>query len=332
MKKRFLFMCLSAGLLWVGCKSTYEKQGDEHLKEARPIQALQRYNYVIKSGKGSPDFEKNLTKAYIGALEINVANKTPAAGLTSFRTKIQELITKTNDQETKVMYTDVAAKVSKLLIDSDDFDTKKLAFEFMNDVLATPEANAQAKSTVEAIKSEFLLKALDKASSHLKASQGGNKEEGIIADYTLAEAALLMGNSQGLDSLWSEIRKENLSIFLMYDREGLIENPLPPINQFGVLLAIRVLDRKGNNVNLQVQAFNGSSNHVQLDGNNLSLFDKNGNEYKPVKKGAAFSSVKPLLAGGVSEVGSVGYVVPAEAQLDHIKLETESGKSIKWLP
>lgn len=332
--RKITWVGISLCLSLIGCKSSVEKQGDKHLKQANPFLALQRYSLVQKKGNGSPELESSITKAYIGALELSTMNNSESGKLLDYRDRIVALLEKTKNAEDQKLYADAAAKVGKMLIESPEFSSLEVGFKLLNDAQSTPGIDPTILEGVKTARNQFIAARVAKAQKSLDLRLSGNPEEGngIIADYILSETELLTGKDPAIDALWPKVREANLATFLIYDQEDLGLNPLPVINRFGVVLGITSFNRSGDKTSLQMQAYNGSSNHVSFPGTTFTLVSKSGKEYKAVQVAAAFAKKDLLMAGAVSGIGLVAFAIPSDEAPDFIRFEYATGQSIKWLP
>jgi hypothetical protein len=334
--KKVLCLLVSAALCGlISCKSVYEKQGDEHLKDGNPLKALQRYKYVMQKKSGSKDFPKSLCKAYIGAMEKTATEDPNIETMLTYREKISKLMEEVSDPEVNRIFGEAAVNIAKELANAEDYPSQEVAFHLMKDAETLEGVEDDTKLKIAAIRSDFIKSNLNKAEEHYAAAMNdpeNNAPEGIIADYILSKMALLVDETAEMKELWSKIRKANLSTYLIYDLENLIENPLPTINRFGVVLAIPTLVRSASTTSIQVQAYNGSTATYKFDGSNFTLVDKEGKEYKPVRKRGNFSKEKVQQLGSETEVGEVTFNTAKDVELSHLRFDSEAGESIKYLP
>ncbi|MFC1585091.1 hypothetical protein ACFL5V_06070 [Fibrobacterota bacterium] len=333
MKKLFWIVGIAALCSFTtSCKSVYEKQGDKHLKEGRPLKALQRYNYVVKKGKGSKNFEKNLTKAYIGAMQITADQDPDIEKLLTFREKINELMAKNQDKEIQQLFAKTAVSIAPGFIKSGDFPTEEVGFRMIKDAETLSDIPEDIRLQISSIQNSYIQKSISEAEDYHASCMNGKAEDGIIADYLMSKMMLFVDETPAIKDLWSKIRKANLSTYLIYDLEHLIDNPIPQINRFGVLLAIRSMSRSGNTTTFQVQAYNGSTNTFKFLGQSFKLVDRDGKEYEPSGRAGAFSSKKEIERGAETNVGQVSFKVPKDTELAYLHFTSEAGESIKYLP
>ncbi len=322
-----LGLCLSISL--ISCKSAYEKQGDKHLEAGRYMNALQRYKYVTEKGNGSKNFPNNLAKAYIGALE-QASNEAPSYEVyDSYMEKIGELLQQGVKKETEEFYGKTALNIGTKLIGNDEFDLEDRGFKFLK--IAKKYGGAAAASQVAKIESDFISKYLSMAEDEYNSAKGGNPEQGIVADYLLNKLSMFVEPTEEVNELWSKIREANLSTYLMYDLQGLIDRPIPAINKYGVLLGIRSIKRSGGSTAVQVQAYNGSTTRFKFLSENFALVDAEGNTYSPASRRGAFSK-KDVDLGEETGVGEMTFKVPADADLVSLRFEQDNVISEKFLP
>jgi len=334
MKKLIWILGYTAIFFLLSCKSVYEKQGDEHLKNGKYLKALKRYQYVQRKKNGTKNFETNLIKAYIGAMELTAQTDPSIDKLLSFQEKIKKLMENVSSNEIQQLFAKSASNISKNLIFSGEYASEEVGFYLLNDAESIPNLSADIKLVISGIKDEYITKNMNDAQKHLTASINGGAEdgEGIIADYILSKTSLFVNPSDAMKELWSQVRKENLSTYLMYDLENLIDNPVPRVNQYGVLLAIRSFIRKGEKVIIQVQAFNGSTQIFKFIGDGFKLIDSEGKKYEPTAKSGSFSNKNDILLGQETEVGQLSFNVPKDLQLTALQFESKGGITIKYLP
>ncbi|MBF0433298.1 MAG: hypothetical protein HQK83_18615 [Fibrobacteria bacterium] len=331
--RKLLGLTVIATLFWLtSCKSAYEKQGDEHLNAGRYQKALQRYKYVTKKGNGSEDFNSNLTKAYVGSFNQTVEQGAEIGAILTFREKLNELLAGDVTPEVKTMFGNAIANVVAKLIEEGSVEAEDVAFKLIEDANRINALSGKAKSAVDALKDGYIKKSLSEAEDHYQNCMNGDAQEGIVADYILSKLAIFNIDSEEIQELWSKIRKANLSVYLMYDVEGLITNPDPRINRYGILLGIRSIARNSSSTSIQVQAYNGSSNKMTFEASKFSLEDKAGNVYEPASSRGAFSSKTLIDKNDQSKVGELRFTVGADVELKSLNFKSETGSSVKYLP
>ncbi len=333
MKKTIILSGIAIVLALTGCKSAYEKQGDDHLNAGRYKKALQRYKYVTKKGNGSNNFTNSLTHAYIGAFGKDVEAGQDIEALYFFKDKIGKLLPKVTSSKVKAFYVETAVKAGKTLAETEDAAYVDLGFKLFKEAVKTEGFNANHKSVIDKIEADMTAKAIQEATDQLESAKGGEAQDGILADYILSKLALFVEPTDEVKTLWSEIRKVNLSTYLMYDLENLIEGgPLPRINKYGVLLAITDYKKSGNSLSVQLKAFNGTSVLFKMLPEGFKLVDKQGNEYSPVSHKGAFSKKKELLKMEESGVVAMTFKLQSDMEPDYIEYTSNAGVSRKYLP
>ena len=252
-----------------------------------------------------------------------------------YRKKIAELLATIDKDRAAVanQYAKVVGKVVPELLASGSFMSEEVAFRFINDVgeLGITGASMQM---LQSIKGEYINKALAEAEAHYESAVSAkDPNEGILADYTLAKLMLFIDEpTPEIKSLWSKIKENNLSTYLMYDLEGLIPGLIPSINKYGVLLGIVKYVRGANSTTIQVQAYNGSTVPILFSGKNFLLVDEEGNAHAPSRTRGRFSNSKKLEPGQESAVGELTFNVGKDVPLDYLYFKGEAGESKKFLP
>ena len=158
---------------------------------------------------------------------------------------------------------------------------------------------------------------------------------GIVADYKMNKLALIMGGeSAEMKDLWSQIRKLNLSTYLMYDNDDvdLGERPDFRINKYGILLAIVKLEPGPTSMKVQLKAFNGSSGPIHFSSEGFTLVDRQGAVFTPTAKIGNFSDKDQLGKGDESKTGGLTFTYPAGTEAYFIEFKSESGITRKYLP
>ncbi|MBF0432800.1 MAG: hypothetical protein HQK83_16060 [Fibrobacteria bacterium] len=164
MVKIFYSLLLSVFFL-ISCKSVYEKQGDKHLQSGDGLKALQRYALVKSKNKGSKDFPKNQTHAYIlGMKQTCDAVGDPEIILT-YRERILESLSGINDNTLKQLYIDKAADAAEKLATVQDPRFREVCRRFVED-MNTLNSSSQIMNRMATV-----IELLEKREDEIKQAQ-----------------------------------------------------------------------------------------------------------------------------------------------------------------
>ena len=332
---RLTLIAASFAALLAGCKSAYEKHGDAHLKENRPLQALQNYELVLQKGKPSAEFAQNYIKANIMAMSQRNAEDPLAEFMDHFKENIEKNLSQAPNAENEAAFADVLLKVGKARLAMGTPISAVKGFDFMRAAEVLPSASGAVKQEVSQIRDQYVSGKLGEVRDHLEEAKTGEVIAGIVADYKLAHMDLVAGSTEESEALWSEVRKANLATYLMYDNTdvemeigGSIDHR---INKYGVLLGITKYKPAGSSVYLEVKAFNGTNNPIDYKKDSFALVDSDGNRHEPVS-GRGFKKDAKVSLTEESPVAGLKFKLPGETQVSHLEYKYGSGVSEKFLP
>jgi len=204
------------------------------------------------------------------------------------------------------------------------------AFNFFKAAEALSGKSPELGSQITQAKQNYVAGKLNEAREELSNSE---ETSGIVADYKMNELLLKLGEeTPDMRTLWSEIRKKNLSTYLMYDLEGLLPEVDARINRHGVLLGIVKYEASAKSVKVQVKAFNGSSQPIHFIGDGFKLFDREGNSYEPSAKVGNFSATTVIQTRDESKVGGLTFNLKEGSEPYYIQYTSEGGTTRKYLP
>jgi hypothetical protein len=336
-----LYAGLSLATLFVGCRSRQEAAGDKYRKVGDPLHALMNYEEALKRGKVSKEFYKNYTLVNIQAMDMRSKEDPTAEFLDVLKDTVASLLTQHPDAQNQELFANTLQKIANARIKMGTPEAVEGGFRFLEAAKkAGGGGNADAaKGQIVASK----MKEIDEAAN--EAAKDPN--QGIIADYKLNKLALMVGGATPeMQSLWSKVRKANLSTYLMYDNDDVVselgERPDARINKYGVLLGI-VKYEPGPTTKIQVKAWNGASLPFEYRSEGFTLVTKDGQQIKPsaaiggfYKGGKPKSNTKPdpgiVQKGDESKTGGLTFKLPAGAQPDYLEFKCDAGTTRKYLP
>ncbi len=330
---RLLISLLMTAMI-LSCKSTYEKQGDKHLEEKRPLLALQRYSLVEQKGNGSEEFNSNYTKAYIMAMEQKGLEDPLADFAQNYSETILSLLRKSPSPENEKTFSLALLKLGEAAIGSETPRGIDVGFHFLMTADSLPNKAPEVNTRGTALRAQRAEASLKDIREQYDAAKAGDEYAGIIADYHMTFLSLLGPLNEEAKELWSKIRELNLSTYLMYDNQE-VEQALGEvdrrINKYGVLLALTKYNPGKSSVYMEVKGFNGSTNPVPWKSEAFTLETEDGNHYQA----ASSRGFKTSDAIEISrESGLVGLTFNIPAGAKPAKLVYDYGVSIseKFLP
>ncbi len=322
---------ISAGLL--GCKSAQESAGDKFLQAGNPVNAVVQYSNALSAGKVSSDFYPNYIQAYIQVLSLR-SDEDPGAQIINDLQDTISLLLKQNPNPTEESdFANVLFDIGQKRLKLGTPEGEEGAFEFFRTADSLQNKPADLDSKIAAVQDAYVTAKLKEIKGDLDQVTKDDPQPGIVADYKMNELKLAVGTeTPAMKALWSKIRQQNLSTYLMYDEEGLLDQVDARINKYGTLIGI-VKYVPGPNVRLQLKVWNGSSGPLDFDGADFHLVDTSGRAYAPVAVLGAFKKKSDVPRGQESKTGGLNFKLPAGVKADYLELKVPDGRvTRKYLP
>lgn len=324
---------VAVAFVFTGCKSSKEASGDKYLKAGDAMHALFQYEAASK-GPVSKEYPKNYALANIQAMAIRAKEDPTAEFLDELKDHIAALLTQNPDPTNEALFVKTLQDIGMARIKIGSAEAEEGGFRFLTAAAALGGKNAEGSGQVNALKKDFVNKKLVEIQNEFKEA-ATTPTAGIVCDYKMNKLALIMGGeSEEMKSLWSQIRKQNLNTYLMYDNDNvdLGERPDARINKYGVLLGIVKLEPGATTTKIQIKAFNGSSSPIHYDGDMFTLVDREGNVFKPTAKIGHFSNKDEIHKGDETKTGGLTFTYPAGTVPFYLEFKSEAGISRKYLP
>ncbi|MDB5102516.1 MAG: hypothetical protein JWP91_205 [Fibrobacteres bacterium] len=333
MTKVTLCAGLSLAFLLTGCRSRQEASGDKYRKAGDPLHALMQYEEALKRGKLSKEFWQNYTTVNIAAMDMRAKEDPTAEFLDILKDTVASLLTQHPDPTNQANFAAALQRIATARIKLGTPESMEGGFRFLQaaEKAGAPGGSAAAKQQIVATQ----LKAIE---SDFKEA-ATNPTAGIVADYKLNKLALMIGGeTPEMSALWSKVRKLNLNTYLMYDNDDVAqelgERPDARINKYGILLGIVKYEPGSAATKIQVKAWNGSSGPIKYVGDNFTLVDSEGKEYKPSAKIGGFAKTDKDMIGKTEEskTGGLTFNHPAGTKPAYLEFKSTSGVTRKYLP
>ncbi len=322
---------LFCAMLILGCKGGNESAGDKYLKANDPVNALMRYDLALQKGKTSRDFFVNYTKANILTLQDRAKSDPTAEFLDALNDTIVSLLSQHPNAENEASYSNILFDLGSQRIETGDPEAIESGFKFFNSIESLSNKAPGVSEKIAAMKKIYIDKKLKEITDEQNEATT-EPTQGVAAEYHLNELVMATGETPEIKTLWSLVRKTNLSNYLMYDVQGLLVKVDSRINKYAVLLALPKYSATATGIKTQIRAFNGSSGSIRFEGNKITLVDDNGQVYKPTTKSGGFGKDKEIAASAEGPVGVLAFSFPAGTVPSYIQLETSAGLSRKYLP
>jgi hypothetical protein len=320
---------LAIGLL-AGCKSNQESAGDKFRKAGDPINGLMQYEEALRRGKVSADFWPNYTTVNIQAMALRYQEDPNAEFLDILKDTVVSLLSQHPNPQSEALFAQTLYDVGVARINSGGSRQIEGGLKFLTEANALANKPADLAAKIDAATQAAVSNALKEVKDEM---DGGEETSGIVADYKMNELLLKIGKATPeMAALWSEIRKKNLSQYLMYDLEGLLPEVDARINKYALLLGIVKYDHSGSSVKIQAKLFNGSSIPLTFNGKGIQLFDKDGKAYAPTTMLGAVTKKDIVGAKDESKTGGVNFTLAAGAEPDYLEFTTEGLTTRKYLP
>ena len=323
---------LLIGMLIISCKSGNESAGDKYLKANDPINALRRYDMALEKGKVSKTFYTGYIQASILTLEDRAKADPSAEFLDALKDTIINLLSQHPNPESEAKFSQVLFQVGSDRIAMSTPDMIEGGLRLFKSIDGLNGASPEVTAKVAAVRKELVDKKLKEIQKEYEECVAGDPQRGIVADYLLTELTLASGETPESKLLWSQVRKSNLSTYLMYDLDGLLDHVDARINKYGVLIGIPKYEVTPTSLKIQFKAWNGSGTPFHFLGENVTLVDDKGQVYKPASKAGGFSKDKLIEKGKETPLGVFSFNFPANTVLSYIEFNSEAGKSRKYLP
>jgi hypothetical protein len=273
-KISFLGLVIALSFL-MGCKSTYEKRGDEHLAAGRLKNALINYNAAEEKGKLSEEFHDNhalaLSQMMIKIVKDNSMSTAALGYYEAIEKKHREGLLK--NAPTVAQIAENLANAGALQVMQNDgqfgfviegYNNIKLANEL---VKAHSADGAKVKEARQKADDFYVKSVLDQA----------NIESTVAAEYHLLLGKKMMPeNKEILDAL-NAVRKKNRSDFLIFQAHG-IERPSPLIDHNAYIMAFPSVKISNTGLAGELQLWNSAGNNTMLAAQNIKLVSTDGKE------------------------------------------------------
>jgi hypothetical protein len=208
-------------------------------------------------------------------------------------------------------------------------------FQFLRAASSLPNKPAGLDQNLSTTQKNFISNRLKEIASDFEEAKSNPEmaEMGILADYKMNQLLLIVGSeTPDMKELWTQIRKLNLNTYLLYDLEGLVSQVDPRINQFGIVLGIVKYAVSGSTVNIQVNAFNGSSAAFNFIGQGFTLVDRDGQVYEPTSVIGALKKGQMVDIRAVSKTGGLTFKLASGAEPHYLEFNGDKRVSRKYLP
>lgn len=323
----------TAGLMAMalfGCKSGHESAGDKFMKAGDIGNSIIQYE-MARQGSVSKEFLVNYTKANILVLKMRADDDPSSDMIDAFRDTILSLIKQQPDAANQTAFSEALVEVGEKRLAMGTPGAEEGAFRLFATADALPGKAASVSPRYAKAKADYIAGKLKEIESDL-AEAASEPQNGILADYKLNQLQLVIGDgAPELKDMWSKVRKQNLSTYLMYDLEGLVDRVDARINKFGMLIGI-VKYTPGATAKFEAKVWNGSSGLAEIDASNFRLVDRKGNAYKSAPGLGAFKKKTPVPKGEESKTGGLSFTLPAGTEPDYLELTLDNRISRKYLP
>ncbi len=321
-------LTLAVGLL-AGCKSNQEAAGDKFRKAGDHINALMQYEEALRRGKLSKEFWDNYAFVNIKAMDLRSKEDATAEFLDILKDTVASLLRQHPNPQNEAIFAQTLYDIGMLRAQMGG-RAEEGGMAFFKMAASLPGVPQETAAKIAQATEGFVTKALKDIKDELNSDE---ETAGIVADYKMTELSLKVGSvTPEMKALWSQIRKKNLSTYLMYDLQGLLPEVDARINKYALLLGIVKYDHPGNQVKVQVKIFNGGSLPIKFDGDGFRLYDKEGNAYAPKSKLGAATKKDIVGVRDESKTGGVNFTMPDGAEPDYLEFTAENMKTRKYLP
>lgn len=277
-KKLFAVVVAAAFLMVSGCKSTYEKRGDEHLAAKRLKNALLNYNKAEEKGDVSEEFHDNHSLA----LSMLMAKLVKENALTTATLNYYEALQKKH-KDGLLKNAETAGQIAKNISFSgatqvigadgqvgfiiEGFNNIKLAEEIV-------KAHGQGGNDVKDARS--------KAEASFEGSQltlAGEMDNTVAQEYQLLLGAKLMPNSEKIKEALNAVRLKNRGDFLIFQAAG-IDRPSPIVEVNSYVMAFPRIKVGPKGITAELQVWNSSGNNIKAQGEDFAVVSVDGKEAK----------------------------------------------------
>jgi hypothetical protein len=334
MNSKWISLCAAGMALMtfalLGCKSGRESAGDKFLKAGDALNAVVQYE-MARQEKVSKEFLSNYTKANIMVMRARAAEDPTADMVDAFHDSILSLIKQQPDAANEAAFSEALVEIGAKRIEMGTPQAEEGGLRLLRTAEGLPGKAASVAAKVAQVRSGFIANRLKEIESDLS-DGASDPQQGILAEYKMNQLQLMVGEgAPELKDMWSKVRKQNLSTYLMFDLEGLVERVDARINKYGMLIGI-VKYTPGANTSIQAKVWNGSSGPAEFDGSNFRLVDRAGNAYKSGTNLGAFKKKTLVPKGDESKTGGLSFAVPAGAEPDYLELTVDNRVTRKYLP
>jgi hypothetical protein len=327
-KKIVLTGVLASALLLGACKAKREAIGDEQLEKGQLKNALMMYGkHLDKGGSLSDEFWDNYSLAMIRMM-AKVAKDSPEGDVVNtYMTELPKKLEQTKKPETAKEFVEAAITVAKSLIATEDYRLEVNAWKYLNSAKKIAEEKGAGKAEITSA-----LKQLEEAyaARYLKLAADVPDNQGEAAEYYLLAALVNIPGNEAITKQLQEVRKKNISTFLIWAEEvnGITPSPLVDVTQYHIAFRKGTYSQSATSLNGAVQIWNTSGNSTNLVGENFTLHGKDGSVIKNSKKISKdcerFDSEKDCST-------TVSFKYPSSFEIDYIQLKNADGQGKKYL-
>jgi len=286
-------VCLSVLIMSISCSSSYEQKGNAAYNAAKKLQGDQKrmqlktaYINYDKAIKASPTVNSKLRNRYIEMTLMRagmVLNEGAVhmEAIPLFLEDIEKNMTSDVSPELKQQYALFIAQMADSSMVKGKVDEARERLEKAIAVASDPAPlKAKKKETID----KLIQQNYDEAElSFTNATTNKSANDFVVAEF-YANSALLFDSSHAQTlALLNKIRKENRGTYSAYVS---VIDPIPDsaifklVNKWDILLAMPVMENRGNTIRAVIDIYNYSWNPLRLRSENFFLVDVNGKTYK----------------------------------------------------
>ncbi len=276
MKKIFLATLATAvALSLVGCKSSNEKRGDDHLGKGNFRNAVNSYIEAKKKGNISEEFYDNFTLALVRAGEMESKKDVNSELLDNYFDKAAKNLPEVKKNEVIEAYVMTLADIGKrqALQDGVDYGTIVGAFAKLDSAESTAKARGVALAAVKSVRTET-------ENQYVAKNIGDAKDESdpVVSEYMLMQIAEMARDNQQIKEALNKSRKMTRGYFLIFGDNIPDKTAKHRIDKWGYIMSMPTIKLTGTMLAGELQFWATTGNNTDLDPALIKLVSTDGKE------------------------------------------------------
>lgn len=276
MKKIFLATLATAvALSLVGCKSSNEKRGDDHLEKGNFRNAINSYIEAKKKGNISEEFYDNFTLALVRAGEMEAKKDLNSDLIINYFDKASKNLPEVKKNEVVEEYVTKLANIGmkQAVQEGVDYGTVINAFAKLDSAEAAAKARGVGLAAVKATRTEA-------ENLYVARNIGEAKEETdpVVSEYLLMRMAEMARDNQQIKDALNKSRKTTRGYFLIFGENIPDRSGISRVDKWSYIMAMPTIKLTGTMLAGELQFWATTGNNTELDPAKIKLVSTEGKE------------------------------------------------------